>query len=341
MRTATLDDFMAVNDQLAALLQAGVPMDVGLRRSPDVVTQIQQINSSVARRVSQGLSLESALENDEHATPAYRGLIQVGLKSGNLGAALTGQSQLALAVDGTSRAVWRGLLYPLIVCFLAYLGLIGLCLIFVPSLEDLYRTLFLRSGWGLDLLQALRASLPVWVAVPPAIVLLALLWRGVRRSQARPAPSSQSWLPGMAQAIHWQRCANFADTLATLLESHVPLEQALATAAGAAGDTSLQTGATELLASQFAQLSSGQAQAAMRFPPFLRWALLHSEGSTGRPAALRMAARWYREAARRRTDRIRVVAPLVACVVIGGGEVLLYGLAVFVPVADMFRQLTP
>jgi general secretion pathway protein F len=344
MPTATLDDFMALNDQLAALLQAGVPMDIGLRRGAgDVLGQLQQINADVARRVSQGASLESALEHDEHATTAYRGLILTGLQSGNLSAALTGRSQLAQTVDGTSRALWRGMLYPLVVCFLAYVGLVGLCLYFVPTLEDLYRTLQLRSNWSLDLLQALRESLPVWAPIPPVLLLLlGLICRWRQGRQTSGSSRSWSWLPGMTQAVHWQRCGNFADSLATLLESHTPLEQAVATATSTADDATLQVAATELFgSSRLAQAGAAQTQAALRFPPFLRWALLESEATTGRPAALRMAARWYRAAAQRRIDRIRAVAPLVACVVIGGGAVLLYGLALFIPVVEMFRQLTP
>ena len=52
-----------------------------------------------------------------------------------------------------------------------------------------------------------------------------------------------------------------------------------------------------------------------------------------------MAANTYRDAAQRRIERLRVTAPIVTCVVIGGGVTLLYGLALFVPVAQMLRGL--
>jgi general secretion pathway protein F len=340
MRAATLDDFMALNDQLAALLQAGVPIDAGLRRGgPDAVAQLREINASVARRVSQGVSLDTALEDDDTAPAAYRGLIQVGLRSGDLAAALEGRSQLAQSVGAAREGVWRGMLYPLIVCFLAYAGLVGLCLFFVPTLENLYRSLHIQSSWSLDILQALRSSLPVWIALPPAALLLALLWRLLPKSaSAAESSTSTAWLPAMSQAVYWQRCANFADSLATLIASGVPLEESLAVAARAADDASLRTGAAEMLSGA----RSGQVNAngsATRFPPFLRWALLHAWRATDMPTALRMAARWYREAAQRRTDRVRILAPLLACVLLGGGATLLYGLALFIPVIDLLWQL--
>jgi general secretion pathway protein F len=340
MRTATLDDFMALNDQLAALLQAGVPIDAGLGSGgQDALAQLREINASVARRVSQGVSLDTALEQDDAAPPAYRGLIQVGLRSGNLGAVLGGHSQLAQSARGAREAFWRGMLYPLIVCTLAYAGLVCLCLFFVPMLENLYRSLQIQSSWVLDILQALRGSLPVWAALPPAILLVVLVWRLLSKSVfGAEAAAAPTWLPAMSQVVFWQRCANFADSLATLAESGVPLEEGLPVAARAAGDLSLQAGAAELLGgTRLGQVQT--AGSAGRFPPFLRWALLQPASSTDTPTSLRMAARWYREAARRRSDRIRIVTPLVACAVLGGGATLLYGLALFAPVVDLLWRL--
>lgn len=339
MRAATLDDFMALNDQLAALLQAGVPIDVGLGRSqPETLAQLQQINASVARQVAQGSSLETALEQEDSATAAYRGLVQVGLQSGNLPAALSGQNQLAREIQGTQEAVGRGLLYPLIVCGLAYAGFVVMCLTLVPTLENLHTTLRIRTSWSLQLLNGLSETLPMWVAIPPAMVLLGLLWR--RGAANRASSHGNSWLPGMSQVTYWQRCANLAERLATLLDSGVPLQQGLGLAARTAGDPTLTRGAEEFLA----QASVGRAQrgglaAESRLPPLLRWVLSHSTQTTGTSPALRMAARWYRSAAGRRAEQIRIVVPLVACIVIGGTAALLYGLALFVPLMQLYRQL--
>ena len=339
MRAASLDDFMALNDQLAALLQAGVPVDVGLGRSrQESLAQLQQINASVARRVAQGSSLDAALEQEDAATGAYRGLMQVGLHSGNLAAALAGQSQLAQEIQGTREAVGRGLLYPLIVCALAYAGFVVMCVTYVPTLESLYTSLRIRPSWSLQLVDTLGETLPVWIAVPPALVLLALLWRKLASNRADSA--GDSWLPGMAKAIYWQRCANLADRLATLVEAGVPIQEGLSLTARTAGDPNLVRGADEFLA----QASLGRAQVSglateSRLPPLLRWVLAHSAQTTGTSPALRMAARWYRSAAARRTEQIRMAAPLVACIVIGGTAALLYGLALFVPLMELYRQL--
>lgn len=344
MRTATLDDFMAFNDQLAALLQAGVPVDVGLAQGGKHVTEaLQEINASVARRVSQGASLSEALDHNDALPTVYRNVMQVGLHGGDLPTALNGHSRLAQSVEGSWHAIGQGLLYPLIVCCLAYAGFVVLCLYFVPTLESLYESLRLQPGLGLRVLQGLRDTLPFWVAILPVTLLVLVVWRlrAKRSTAGNGAVSSVMPWPGMAQSLHWQRCANFADSLATLLDSGLPYDKSLAIAAGAAGDASLSVGVAELLAARSpSQPVPDDSSAARRFPPFLRWALLHSAETTGISRGLRMAARLYRDAAQRRTERIRVAAPLVTCILLGGGATLLYGLAIFVPVVEMFRQLS-
>jgi hypothetical protein len=79
--------------------------------------------------------------------------------------------------------------------------------------------------------------------------------------------------------------------------------------------------------------------ARQELPPFLRWALFESDGSIDRQAALAAAADIYRAKARQRLARWQTVAPIVLCIVVGGGITLLYGLALFVPIVDMLRGL--
>ena len=86
METATLQDFETLNAQLAALVGAGVPLDVGLSQHEiPAVRELKRINAIVARRVARGESLTEALEGDEQDVPAaYRSMVQYGLHTGNL-----------------------------------------------------------------------------------------------------------------------------------------------------------------------------------------------------------------------------------------------------------------
>src|SRR5262245_36380701 len=140
MPTASLDEFMALNDQLAALIEAGVPLDVDLGRPrADTASTLERINALVARRVSQGASLASAIETDDKLlTPSYRSMVQLGLRSENLAAGLIGSNRLAVSAQQSQRATRLALIYPLIVCGFAFVGLVGFCVFFVPVLESTY-----------------------------------------------------------------------------------------------------------------------------------------------------------------------------------------------------------
>jgi type II secretory pathway component PulF len=345
METVTLDDFMAWNDELHALAQAGVPIDVGLARGGDTLDTLEKINATVARRVSQGASLREAIQSSERVvSPTYGGLMLLGLSSGNLGAALGGATRLAESIDDAWRAVRFSFVYPLIVCGLAYAGIVGFCLYFVPALENLHTNLRIPTGAGLRVLQGLRDTLAYWVALPPLALLLVIGWQRAfgpkgHQSSGR-AARALPWLPGVSRAIEQQRLAVFADSLATLLEGGAPLPEALRLAAGAC--------ASEAMAGSFQALAESldrgptlgdESRLAQRIPPFLRYALWHAEPTIGRARALRMAAGLYRDSARRHIERLRVVAPLIACILVGGSVTLLYGLALFVPVVEMLRSL--
>jgi len=339
MKTATLDDFMALNDQLAALVEAGVPIDLDLgQRQSDVVSALERINAVVARRVSQGASLASAIESGDQTAPAaYWSFLQQGLRSGDLSSALSSSSRFARDLENASSVGRQSLVYPAIVCCLAFIGFVGFCLFLVPVLDHAYRGMGAPVGVSLRVVEALRGSLPYWAAILPVGLLLLVGWQ--RRSKPLSARSIH-WLPGMSRALMEERAGKFAESLATLLESGTPLSEALDITAAVWSDKS-RIEATRALS---ARLSQGQplsvdSYMADVFPPFLRWALLQSEESAGRVSNLRLAADVYQQTAQRRLERIRVVAPVVAAVVIGGSAVLLYGLTLFLPVVGLLRGL--
>jgi type II secretory pathway component PulF len=344
METPTLDDFMAMNEQLAALASAGVPVDVGLGNR-DTVKTLERINAAVARGVSRGATLAEALEATRNtAPPSYMRMMQLAIRSEDLPAALAGATQVAKRVDHSRDTFRLALFYPLFVCLLAYAGLVGLCLYFVPIMGDMVAVFRTKPGPGLRVLQELTATLPVWVGIPPLAFILYFGWRWFRGRRANSAGRvgiALASLPGVSRTIADERRAKFAGLMFALVTKGIPIDEALPLAAGTCGDVGLNAGAHELAAGlRSGKPPSDTSPAAMRFPPFLRWALWHAEASIGRARALEMAAGLYEESARRRTARLRVLLPVLACVLVAGGATLVYALALFVPVVEMLRSLS-
>ena len=346
MATAALDDFMALNDQIAALVQADVPLDLNLGTSKShTLEALNRINASVARRVGQGMTLAEALEADDPAiTPSYRSLMRLSLESGDLSAGVVEAHRSAEASDDVWHSVQLSGVYPLILCCLAYLGLIGFSLLLTPRLDEMYRTLQMTPGLGLRFLQLLQSTLPYWAILFPLAIVLLILWMRYRSRQLAAGGSGAAllaWLPGASYAVFQQQCANFSETLARALDAEAPLPESLRIASGAWDSRSMEEHFRGLAASATpGEPLPEQSWLAARLPPFLRWALWQSEPAIDRPRALHMAAGLYRDSSRRRLSRVRMLAPIIACVLIGGGITLLYGLTLFVPVVELLETLT-
>src|SRR5262245_17994633 len=113
MAPATLAQFIALNDELVALVKAGVSVHLGLQHSGGVgaAAACERIGAAVVRRIGEGASVDEALA-DRAVPAAYRSVVQLALASGDLPAALSGASRLAEVHDESRQAVRTSLRYP-------------------------------------------------------------------------------------------------------------------------------------------------------------------------------------------------------------------------------------
>ena len=337
MTPATLDQFMALNEQLAALAVAGVPLDLGLGQSKsEIPIALERASAVVARRVSQGASVAEALREEDPALPAaYRCLMQVGQETGEIGMLLQGQARLARSVSDSNRTVRSAMFYPLLIGTLAFAGLVAACYFLVPILSNSFTSLDAPAGFGLEFLEALRDSMPIWGTAIPIIFALWFIGRWMQRGRS-PNARTLAWLPGVSRTMQLERTANFAESLAALLESGIALPTALYTAAGASGDRGLAMAAKELSADLVAERPLGSLTSLRKFPAFLRW-VLSDPSLDDRASLLRTAGGMYRDWATQRSERMQMLAPIFGIVVLGGGVTLVYALVLFVPLVELLR----
>src|SRR5262245_61364596 len=120
--TFTIEQLVALNDEIVWLTRGGVPLELGLRQlGTDAAGCLGEVCQSLSERMSAGASLSEALEADEHRLPAvYRTVVEVGLRAGKLPAALEAISNYAREMVELRRKITLALLYPLIVVVLAY-----------------------------------------------------------------------------------------------------------------------------------------------------------------------------------------------------------------------------
>jgi len=277
----TLDELIALNDEIAALTRAGVPLEPALcRLGDDLPGRLGKIATAVAQRGSRGESLDQVLADGSlQLPPVYRAVVEAGARTGRLPAALEAMAGSIRRVSQTQHTAALAALYPLLVLMVGWalfafftsriapVLLDGLDRIEMPS-----RTLF---GWMTTWGQSADYWGPIGLGV---FALLAGAWwylsTRVGVLESGRTGRLLGWMPWIGRTLHWSRTATFVDVLALLVESSVPLEEAVPLAAGASGSRKLKAGA-ENAADALRRGETFTAPDALDdlagLPPLLRW----------------------------------------------------------------------
>src|SRR5688500_16429760 len=118
----SLEQLIAVNDEVAALVRSGVPLELGLRQAAgDLPGRLRRISSDLAAALNRGDSLPEALDRCGHQfPPVYRAIVEAGLRGRNLPRALEAVTGFAKSSLELRRQLSLALVYPLIVIGVAY-----------------------------------------------------------------------------------------------------------------------------------------------------------------------------------------------------------------------------
>ena len=245
--SVTLDQLIALNDEMTALVRAGVPLERGLieagrdlrGRLGEIATDLGGRLGRMCRRLPEALA---AIEGHALQFDLYRAVVEAGLRSGRLAQALEGMATMARGYADARRAVGIALLYPLIVLGLTYALALTFIIKIAPKFVSAFDTLGLAArevagrpdrGSG--------DSAIYWAPILPAMVLLLLLVLRCACSgrsvvlDSGPLGPVLDRLPLIGSMSRNFRAANFAELLALLIEHHVPLDEAVRLAGDASG----------------------------------------------------------------------------------------------------------
>ena len=95
-RSVSLDDLIALNDEVAALARAGLPIELGLSGLADSTGgPLGDLTRRLRDRLASGESLAEAFRAEgKMLPPSYRALVEAGMRSGRLSEALEGFGEL-------------------------------------------------------------------------------------------------------------------------------------------------------------------------------------------------------------------------------------------------------
>jgi general secretion pathway protein F len=348
VQTISLEQLVALNDEMAALVRAGIPLEAGLSTlGQEMPGRLGRMASFLSERISAGESLDRILTNHEDRfPPLWRAVVQAGLRSGKLSSALESMSTTGSRVAELRRAFGLALLYPIIIMILAYASFVMLTTTLAPITLGAYEDLTSSSDPFLSWLVSLGASVNWWgISVPVMATILGSLWwyrtgRAVLPKSTTSVGRGSSFCSATFGSLRAGRVAAFAEILALLIRQQVPLHEAMRLAGAASGDTNLER-SSKVLAGQ---LERGETLAVgdenlKAFPPLLGWLMTVGGEPENLAQTLSDMAQQYRQRAERAASWATVYLPIALTAVVGGSVVLLQALAVFRPIYKLLIEL--
>lgn len=339
-----IDDLIALNAEIAALVRAGVPLERGLLGlGTDVPGRLGAIARELGTRMERGASLDEALRDGEPAIPAtYRAVVEAGRRAGRLPAALEGIASYARGYAELRRMVGSALLYPTVVMLIGYALLLAFFWFLLPRIGEAFEALGVAEPKVVDMLERIGSAIGWWGPILPcAVVIAAGIWWCLGRARGLDAVSALGWVPWLGVVLRDARAANFASWLSLLLENEVPLPEGIELAARASGDRDLNRLAQSWAdAARRGEVSNMAGQHDVDGPrAVLRWLLSGARSERGLARALAHVASVYRTRAAHRAELLSTVLPSVLLLTIGGITALLYVLFLMLPWAGLMESL--
>jgi type II secretory pathway component PulF len=344
----TIDQLLALNEEIAALVRAGVPLDRGLLEAGrDVRGRLGRIAAVLGRRLGRGESLVDALDAERQSIPPlYRAVVEAGTRAGRLPVALEGIARYVRGYSEARSAIGLALWYPVLVLSLAYGLFIGMAVLFAPRFLIAFESLGLVVIEPLRWLERIGRSAHLWWPIGP--ILIAVLLVSWVQSGRVSGMQTQLWnvlrfFPWMGSLLADYEAANFSELLALLLEHQVPYPSALVLAAASSGDPRLIRGARAVAEA----VTRGEPAAAAletvdraAFLPMLRWTLSTGQAQGSLVAALHNLSVHYSKRAKFQAEKLSVFLPMILLIIIGATTTLFYALTLFVPLTSMLRELS-
>lgn len=346
----TLQELALLNQEIAALVRAGVPLESSLAMAGQSGSGAQEVLMlRLAQRLREGQSFAEALHSEGGELPRlYRAVVEAGARTGRLPEALESLATFAQQTLQLRRRIDLALLYPALVLLMAGLLFAWLVAFWVPRLSDAFFWMQIPETNLVRRLVWLQQHFWAWAWIIPVLVIALGSWwwfstRG--RYGLKGTTEAATWsafrvLPGVRSIVANFRRANFCDLLAMLLDHQVPLPEASTLAAEAAGDGALRRVASRISEGVLSGNSLADCLAVDReLPPFVSWMLICGERQGTLIATLRQVSDVMRQRAASESDWLRIMLPTMLVVVVGGTAVLSYALAVFGPVSQLLHAL--
>lgn len=338
------DDLIALNEEIAGMARAGLPLDRGLAALAKEMGRgrLQQVTSQLAADLEAGHPLPKAIERQgKRMPPFYAALLEAGIRTGRVSEVLATLTVYARSVANVRTTIFDALWYPCVVLLFA-LVLFGAVVAFlVPQYDEIFR------GFGMQLPAVTEALLnvgrePFRFLVLPVLVVIVLIL-GTRLVLSRSEAGRRRWatwiyaIPIVGTLLRAARLAAFTDLLALVIDYELPLPRAFELAGAASSDPIMAGAAREVVRDLDQGLPLAEVLRRREIvPELIAWmtAVGEQRGTLGK--TLHHVAEMYRRTVEMRAALLRNVLPPFLLVLIAG---VFAGFFVFVMVMPMAKLL--
>ncbi len=228
------DQMLTFTAELSALLGAGLPLDRSLNILSEISEerQMKGLISDILRTIREGGSFSDALQkHPARFSTIYVNMVRAGESGGVLDAVLDKLNEFLESAKELKDSVVSAMIYPSILVVTGGASIIILMTYILPR----FSTIFAELGGSLPLatrmLLAVSSFLSVfWWAIPAAAAAIVIGLRAYLRTEPGRYARDRFLLRVTGQIIPKLETARFARTLGTLLQSGVPMLQALGNA---------------------------------------------------------------------------------------------------------------
>jgi type II secretory pathway component PulF len=226
-------DVLTFSTELSDLLASGMNLGQALttlaNRKTGNASDI--IIRDIRDQIIQGTPLSDSMAKHPKSFPSlYVSMVKVGEASGALSEVMTRLVEHDERLQDLKEKVVMALVYPAIVLFMGFATMIFSMVFVIPK----FSSIFLELGSTLPLPTRMLIGMSEWLLKYGWLALAALVGGGVLLSRALQTPTGkQRWhrmqlkTPFIKGIVASSTYANFARTLATLLNNGVPALQAL------------------------------------------------------------------------------------------------------------------
>lgn len=234
-KVVSYEDLSVFTRQLSTLLEAGLPL---LRALEVLIRQERQqrfseVLEKVADQVRSGGNFSEALaQHPKVFNRLYVNMVRAGEASGNLGEVLEGLAKFMEKAVRTANKVKSAMVYPAVVISVATLIVLGLMVFVIPIFEGIFDEIL--DGAPLPIPTQVIVGLSNllqdrWIFLLVGIIGLVVALRFFKKTEVggRLFDQFSLLIPFFSNLVKKSSVARFARTFGTLLDSGVPILEAL------------------------------------------------------------------------------------------------------------------